>query len=175
MATGMQFIKTNREREQASPREGETMTNFTTSMTNFTTRMMIAAATVVVAAGAASAQTLKADIPFTFRAGKTVMAAGTYRIEAVSQLSGRPAFRLQAAGGQRAILLVPTTSADANKAWVAKGAPVLSFACIANRCSLAQVWTGGPATAAYQLPQEKMDKDEPVHVALIEMRSEKSE
>src|SRR5271169_4577719 len=66
----------NRERDRASPKEDATMTNFTM-------KMMVAAATVVVAAGTASAQNLKADIPFTFRAGGKVMAAGTYRVSRI--------------------------------------------------------------------------------------------
>ena len=45
-------------------------------MTSLTTKLTIAAA-ALFAAGAASAQTLKADIPFAFQSGSKVMAAGT--------------------------------------------------------------------------------------------------
>ena len=40
-------------------------------MKNLTMKMMFAAATLVAAAGVASAQTLEANVPFTFRAGGT--------------------------------------------------------------------------------------------------------
>ncbi len=57
-------------------------------MKKLTTKLMIAAAALVVAAGAASAQTMKAEIPFAFRAGDKVMAAGTYRVETLSTQTG---------------------------------------------------------------------------------------
>jgi len=41
---------------------------------------MVLAATLVAAVGAASARTLKAEIPLTFRANGAVMTAGTYRV-----------------------------------------------------------------------------------------------
>ena len=48
-------------------------------MKSLTTKLMIAAA-ALFAAGAASAQTMTADIPFAFQAGGKLMAAGTYRV-----------------------------------------------------------------------------------------------
>jgi hypothetical protein len=143
-------------------------------MTNFTTRVTIAAATLVVAAGAASAQTLKAEIPFTFRAGNTVMAAGTYQVSRILQPGGTSIFHLKDASGPGSVILMPAASGDVRKSWVAKGAPLLSFMCSADRCSLAQIWTGTFAPV-YTIPQAKPDKEEPVHMALIEMRPEKSE
>src|SRR5258708_35623931 len=98
MARQMPCIHTYRVREQASPTEGATMTNFTT-------RMMIAAATLVVAAGGASAQTLKAEIPFTFRAGGVVMEAGKYTVVA-NHKSGQPGDRRYNENEQRSILLL---------------------------------------------------------------------
>jgi hypothetical protein len=168
MVTEMQSMKPNREREQAAPREGETMTNFAT-------RMMIAAATLVVAAGAASAQTMKAEIPFTFQAGDKVMAAGTYRVDKILAQTGTPIFRLKDANGPSAAILMPVGAGDVNKNWVAQGVPVLAFECGASRCSLSKIWTGAYGSPAYHVPPAKTSKDEPAHVALIEMRPEKSE
>jgi len=116
---------------------------------------------------------LKAEIPFTFRAGDTVMEAGTYQVSRISQQSGTPVFRLGDAA--RAILLMPVASGDANKSWVAKGKPVLSFECGPNHCSLAAIWTGAHADLAYLIRQVKMGKEEPVRVALIEMRPDKAD
>ena len=143
-------------------------------MTNFTTRIMIAAATLVVAAGAASAQTMKAEIPFTFRAGDTVMAPGTYQIRPIQQQSGIPLFRVNDASGQHAIALMPIGAGDPKKAWEANGKPLLSFECVASRCELSGIWTG-PLTPAYVVRHGKLGKEEPVRVALIEMRPDKSE
>ncbi|SPF31837.1 conserved exported hypothetical protein [Candidatus Sulfopaludibacter sp. SbA4] len=143
-------------------------------MTNFTTRMMIAAATLVVAAGAASAQTMKAEIPFTFRAGDTVMAPGTYEIHRIHKQSGTPLFRVSDSRGEHAIALMPIGSGDPKKAWEAGGAPLLSFDCVASRCALSGIWTG-PLTPAYVIRHGKLGNDEPVRVALIEMRPNKSE
>jgi len=143
-------------------------------MTNFTTRMMIATATLVAAAGAASAQTLRAEIPFTFRAGNKVMAAGTYEVGTVSGQTDRPIFRLSAVGAGHTTLLPGMSPHDAAKSWQAAGNPVLSFDCAAGNCSLATVWTGFSAPA-YRIPYVKAGADEPVRVTLIEMRRDKSE
>ena len=50
-------------------------------MKNATLKLTIAAAMLAVATGVASAQNLKADIPFAFRAGDHMMSAGAYTIE----------------------------------------------------------------------------------------------
>jgi len=143
-------------------------------MTNFTTRMIFRAAILVVAAGAASAQTLKAEIPFKFWAGDAVMAPGSYRVTAISMLSGRPTIRLNTVDGQHPVLLVPVAEGDPQKTWQAAGNPVLSFQCTATRCSLTTIWDG-PFTPAYRMPMHKLGNDEPVRTALIEMHPEKTE
>ena len=145
-------------------------------MTKFTTRMMIAAATLVVAAGAASAQTMKAEIPFTFRAGPggTVMEPGTYNVTRITRQSTPPLFRLSEVDARHPILLMPGAAGDAKKAWQAAGKAVLYFECTANNCALAAIWEGADAPA-YEIRKPKMGKDEPVRVALVEMRAEKSE
>ena len=140
-------------------------------MRNFTTRMMIAAATVVVAAGVAQAQTMKAEIPFTFRAGDKVMAAGTYQVSDVRGQSGIPMFRIADAEARVAILLVPYAAADAKKTWQE---PVLAFECTDSRCALVSVWTGY-GTPAYAFRHPKIGKDEPSRIATVVMRSGRAE
>jgi len=142
-------------------------------MTNFTTRMMIAAATLVVAAGSASAQVLKAEIPFTFRAGGVVLAAGTYEVSA-DQKSGRPTYRLWSATEHRSILLLAGASRDPKKEWKASGTPVLSFECGISHCALAEIWAG-TAIPAYTFPRPKLGRDEPTHTALVVMRPDKGD
>ena len=56
-------------------------------MKRFTMQIDVGGGVVVLAAGSASAQTLKADIPFTFQVGDAVMAPGTYHVT-ISQNAG---------------------------------------------------------------------------------------
>ena len=142
-------------------------------MTNFTTRMMIAAATLVVAAGSASAQVLKAEIPFTFRAAGVVMAGGKYEVTA-DQTNGRPMYRLYSEQEHRSILLMAGAARDPQKAWKASGEPLLSFECSSSRCALSGVWAGS-ATPAYSIPHPRLGRDEPTHTALVVMRPDKGD
>jgi hypothetical protein len=143
-------------------------------MTNFTTTMMIAAATLVVAAGSASAQGLKAEIPFPFRAGGVVMAAGAYRVKVDTLRSGHPVFQIRSAGGGRSVLLVGATQRDPKKEWVAGGEAVLAFECGTGRCSLAEVWAG-PGRSSYTTPRPKLGRDELTRTAVVVIRSEKGD
>jgi len=143
-------------------------------MTNLTTKMMFAAATLAVAAGAASAQTMKAEIPFTFRAGDTAMTPGTYEIRSTGQKNGAAIFRLYDKNSKRSIMLMPIAARDPQKAWEASGTPLLSFDCVANRCALSAIWAG-PFKPAYTIRHGNLGNEEPVRVALIEMRPGKSD
>jgi hypothetical protein len=143
-------------------------------MTNFITRMTIAAATLVVAAGSASAQYLKAEIPFAFRAGGVVMAAGSYQVKTESSHAGIPVFYIRNADGGRSVLLVGTAPRDPKKEWAAAGAPVLSFECGIGRCALAEVWTG-TGRSSYAVPRPKLGRDEPKHTAVVVMRPTKGD
>ena len=49
-------------------------------MNSLTSALKLAAVTLTVAAGCASAQGLKAEIPFTFKAGGAVLPAGSYEL-----------------------------------------------------------------------------------------------
>jgi hypothetical protein len=143
-------------------------------MTNFTTRMMIAAATLVVAAGSASAQMLKAEIPFTFRAGDVVMAAGTYQVKTTTLQSGMPLYQIRSVDGGRSALLIGTTPHDPQKEWAAGGEAVLSFECGTGRCALAEIWNG-LARSAYSVPRPKLGRDEPVRTAVVVMRYDRAD
>lgn len=137
-------------------------------MTNFTTRMMIAAATLVVAAGSASAQVLTAEIPFAFRAGSAMLAAGTYELNAVKK-EGVPIYRIWNVKEHRYVLLTAGATGDPKKSWAANGEPVLSFECGAHTCALAAIWSG-PTAPTYVFPHQKPGKDEPTRTAVVVMR-----
>ena len=141
-------------------------------MTNFTKNLMVAAATLVVAAGAASAQTMKADIPFAFRANGKVMTAGIYLVDLKQGTTGVQTLYLYNYGGHEALLTQARVPHDAPNAWREAGNAVLSFQCGEKICSLTGVWAGqdGPA---YNISAPKAD--EPTHMALINLLPEKGD
>lgn len=143
-------------------------------MTNFTTRMIIAAATVAVAADVASAQGLKAEIPFTFRAGNKVMAAGTYEVTRLSRISGSPAFRIVNNDAGVAIIAIPYMEENARKSWLTTGNPLLAFECTDGRCALTALWAGR-GHQAYVLYRPKPGKNEPVQTVSVAMRPDRVE
>jgi hypothetical protein len=140
-------------------------------MTNFTTKMMIAATTVLVAATCASAQTLKADIPFNFRVSEKVLPAGTYKISDLAVLTGSKIFRIS--GPENTVLAISRGASDVDRSWQAKGLPTLSFECVESRCSLVKLWTG--TGDAYAIPHPKPGPGEPVRMATVVMHADKAD
>jgi hypothetical protein len=118
----------------ANPKEG-------TTMKKLTTRFMIATAALVVAAGAASAQTMTASIPFEFHAGGRVMEPGTYRAD-LSRSSGAPITRLLNSHSGEQVIVLGQIPVDPQKAWTASGEGRLVFECTSGRCALAEIWAG---------------------------------
>src|SRR5256885_1219805 len=97
-------------------------------MKRLTIHSMFAAAVLVAAAGSASAQMLKAEIPFAFRAGTALVQPGTYDV--VSQVSlGSTMFRLHNRDTNQSIVLFRNGTRDVVKAWAAAGHPTLAFRC----------------------------------------------
>jgi hypothetical protein len=127
---------------------------------------MFAAAALAALAGSASAQALKAEIPFAFRAGGVLMAPGTYDV-VQDKLNASQYFRLHNRDTNQSVLLGSYIRRDAPKAWVAAGAPTLSFECAGGRCAIRQIWTG--YEPAFQFSGPKPGGDEPVRIAEIRM------
>ena len=143
-------------------------------MKKLTTNLTIAAAALVVAVGAASAQTLTAEIPFAFRAGNQVMAPGTYRIDDLSGQTVTHVFRLSNMHSSQTAALIPQAPVDPKKAWNANGNPRLAFECGSGRCALAELWAG-PGSHAYTFPRPKLGKDETADLREIPMQRGKGE
>jgi hypothetical protein len=141
-------------------------------MKKLTTRLMIATAALVVAAGAASAQTMTAAIPFEFRLGDRVMAPGPYRVE-LSRPGGAVIFRLSNLHSGESITLLPQAPVDPRREWVG-GNGKLAFACTSGSCALAEVWTGS-GSHAYSFYGPKSGKDETAHLTVIPMQPSKGE
>jgi hypothetical protein len=127
-------------------------------MTRLTTKLMIAAA-ALVAAGAASAQTMKADIPFAFRAGGKVMAAGTYQVDFL-RVGEAVAIRSRHNG---AVVAMPITHKDG-----VESTPKLVLACGRGTCSLSQIWHGSGTGLVFSTP--KSDPREQASLAVIPLR-----
>jgi hypothetical protein len=108
-------------------------------MKHRTRKWMIAAASLLVATGVASAQAMRADVPFAFRAGNTMLAPGTYRVQLKD--SGRLVI-LSNLATRESVLLLPTSAEVVPGEWKSLASAIMAFRCGAGQCALAQVWPG---------------------------------
>jgi len=138
-------------------------------MTTLTKTLTFAAA-LMIAAGAASAQNLKADIPFAFETNGKAMPAGTYDVSKLHSASA--VFRLQDGEGH-AVMALGAVAHDPDKAWRQDRKPRLAFACADTRCTLIQVYTGNE-NPAYEVSRPKTT-DIGTRIAVVTMRSDKGE
>ena len=129
-------------------------------MKNLTTKLMFAAA-ALVAAGAASAQTMKADIPFAFQAGGKVMAAGTYRVDLKGQAG---LVTILGTAREGAVIVTPITHIE-RKENTAK----LVLVCGRGLCSLVQAWPSYSEDGLlFRTP--KLDRNEEASLTVIHLR-----
>jgi len=133
---------------------------------------LVAAAVVALAAGNASAQSLKAEIPFTFQAAGVVMTPGTYEVIHASNTSSRHVV-LRNADTKKAVLAMymPT---DPAKELKAQGKPGIQFECVATRCALREIWTAN-GSPAYGFNTPKPGSDGPSRMALIPLTTVKAD
>jgi hypothetical protein len=135
-------------------------------MKNLTMRSMIAVAALAVAAGSASAQTYKAEIPMSFRAGSQQLAAGNYDFVFHGGSSGHEFVAVRTADGYAAVILLPSPGSDVPKAWQKDGKPKISFNCLGRTCTLAQLWDGRDVSV-YAFPAPKLPKAERERLAVV--------
>jgi len=109
-----------------------------------TTKMMLAAALLTAASTVASAQNMRAEIPFEFYAGGNVLPPGTYEIQASV---GESRFELLDTRNLSRVMLISQSSQDPQKEWKTSHTGVLQFACGQRGCALAQIWTNGSGAA----------------------------
>jgi len=112
-------------------------------MKRSTMNLIIATAAVLVATTAASAQTMKAEIPFAFQAAGKVLPAGVYQVTA---RSGEAYFSFLNIQEKESVLVVKGVPHDAQQAWKHGTSGVLQFSC-SDGCRLSEIWTntGAPA------------------------------
>ena len=131
-------------------------------MKNLTTNMMIAAAALVVAAGVAQAQTIRAEVPFSFRAAGTVMPAGEYWVNANSAAGATRVFQVTNRDTNRSILTMPYSTSYRVPANYDTS---LTFECSGANCALVKVAPGNGLS--YQIHSPKLGGNEDTRVAVI--------
>jgi hypothetical protein len=134
-------------------------------MKNVTVKLTITMALAALATGIASAQSLYADVPFAFRAGKQMLPAGSYQVRMIGV--SNEIVVLQNYDARRAVVLLPSSQASD-----AKGDARLTFECGAARCSLTQLSIGFDSRA-FTFRHRTPARDE--QAVLTEIRLVKSE
>jgi hypothetical protein len=135
------------------------------------TMNLMAAAALVLAAGSASAQSLKADIPFTFHAAGAVMTPGTYQI--VNPSLGSKYVVIRNADTRQSVIAVYDAT-DVTKELKAQGRPGIQFECSGAYCSLRQIWkdNGGPAYG-FRVPKSGSEGEK--HMAFVPLTATKAD
>ena len=113
-------------------------------MKKLTMKTMFAAAAFLALSASASAETLRADIPFAFRAGETLMKPGAYEFR-----STRAAFvyKVTNRDDKSSVLLQNFRKQEPSKVWMEKGEAKVAFDCAGSDCVLREMWTGGMSQA----------------------------
>jgi hypothetical protein len=140
-------------------------------MTTWISKTMLAAATLVFA-GAASAQTLTAEIPFAFRANGALLSPGAYRFVANSTAAGRTIYQVRNVDTRQTVLAPTYSASDPEKSVAADRKPKIIFRC-AGECSLSGLWAADDQPEL--LFRVKNPKHEEMHVQLITAEPAKAE
>jgi len=129
-------------------------------MNSMQAKLMTLAATLAIAAANASAQTLKATVPFSFETSTgQVMQAGDYRI------NHREITWIFTNYDSRQQTLTQATAAAYSKP---SEAPSLVFQCRANHCVLTKVVAGGDVGAEWRVPERsRSDAQELARIVVV--------
>jgi len=136
------------------------------------TMNLMAAAVVVLAAGNASAQSLKAEIPFTFQVGGAVMTPGSYQVVTASNIASKHVV-LRNIDTHKAVLAMYSPT-DPTKELTARGKPGIQFECSGARCALREIWTAS-GSPAYGFNTPKPGSDGPSRMAFIPLTTTKAD
>jgi hypothetical protein len=117
------------------------------------TKWMIAAAAMAVAACSASAQSLKADVPFAFQTAAGTLQPGIYQIHVGHD--GIVFWRNLETN--RSVMTKPAGPQDAKAEW--KDTPRVVFECVEGRCALLTLYAadGNPALRFFGLKSKTGD------------------
>lgn len=140
-------------------------------MTHLTINTILAAA-AVFAAGSASAQTLKADIPFTFQVAGATLAPGTYHVATAQNPTSRYVIIRNAE--THASVLARYMSSDVSKGAKSHETATIQFECSGARCALREVWTGSDSLS-YHFDGPKLGRDGDTRIAAIRLTAVKAD
>ncbi len=136
-------------------------------MKSLTTNLMLATAALMVASTVASAQTMTATIPFSFQAGRAVMAPGTYQL---SNRGGERWFQLKNVESNKATYLMPLGTQDPPKEWQKAGASpstsFIGFACGDDHCVLKSTWIA-QTDSAHEFASPKVQEGKLARLTMI--------
>ena len=142
-------------------------------MKTLKTRLTIAAAALAVVAGSASAQSLKAEIPFTFHAQNATLSPGSYLVT-TAYSTGRQYVILRNADTGAAAILAQYFNADTP--WAARAADHarLTFECAGRDCVLRELWKGG-GNGGFKFVGPKLPRGEDARIAEVALTSTKTD
>ena len=140
-------------------------------MRRFTTNLTVAAALMVVA-GSASAQTLKAVIPFPFRAGDSGLAPGTYQLRS-RPAAGGPLITVYSMDENKSVMVLATGLMDTPK-HIRSGQPALTFLCSDRHCELASI-SPGYGAQSIRLPMSKEARAVRADVRVVTLNAAKAD
>ena len=131
-------------------------------MKHWITSILLGSALLLVT-NAASAQTLKANVPFDFRIPGGTLKAGEYTVSQTAS-AGTITYKVYSAEQKRGGLVVTSgQSAGMLKADQAK----LVFACQGEECHLAEIWAPGNGAARTVAAMRFRHGDEHVRLAMV--------
>jgi hypothetical protein len=136
-------------------------------MNNTVTRMiMIVAVAAVAGVSTASAQNLKASIPFKFRANTVYLPAGAYTISSVGEANGK-VYSVRNIDTHQGVLVTvrhPVTVGGAQD-------PRLTFLCRGEDCTLSQLWTPD-AGLQLTMPRNKADAERSASLRIVTIKAD---
>ena len=142
-------------------------------MKTSTNRLLIAAAALAAAAGSASAQSLKAEIPFAFQAAAARMTPGTYVIT-TGYLTGRQYVAMRNAETGAAAMLVQFVDVLAPASPQLTIPAKLTFECAGRACVLRELWKGG-GSGGLRFLGPKLPAGEDTRIAEVALTSLKAD
>jgi len=136
-------------------------------MNNATFKLSIAASVLLAAVSTASAQSMKAEVPFAFDAGKTHLQAGTYSVNWERSAGGAPLVRIHSVETKKNIMAIGRS--ERYHSTPAENV-ALQFQCTDGRCELAGLRT---PTSDYTFATAKPGAG--TRIAMVVLRPDRAE
>lgn len=140
-------------------------------MKRLTMNCILAATALTAVATSVSAQAaMRAEVPFAFHAGNSLMAPGAYDVKV--EINGRYVLLRHTDSG-KAVIALYTTEAHPLAKWQAEKHPRIRFDCAGTRCVLRQMWPGADSRA-FSFHGPDAGREEPVRSAELPLTKVKT-